>query len=68
MIAIDTAQILTAEDCAARAEAAQHAQEEQEAQAYLNETDWYVSRFAETGTPIPQEVLDRRAAARSVFY
>ena len=31
---------------------------------YLAETDWYVVRKAETGKEIPQEVLDKRAAAR----
>lgn len=35
-----------------------------EAQAYLLSTDWYVVRFAETGTAIPQEVTEARAAAR----
>lgn len=35
-----------------------------EARAYLNSTDWYVVRFAETGTPIPQDILDARQAAR----
>ena len=33
--------------------------------AYLTSTDWYVTRQAETGTPIPPEVLAGRAAARS---
>lgn len=35
-----------------------------EAQAYLNQTDWYVVRFAETGVPIPDDVKQGRAAAR----
>lgn len=35
-----------------------------EAQAYLLSTDWYVVRFAETGTAIPQDVAEARAAAR----
>lgn len=34
------------------------------ARNYLKNTDWYVTRFAETGTPIPQDILDKRAAAR----
>ena len=37
----------------------------EEARAYLNSTDWYVVRFAETGTPIPQDILDARQVARS---
>ena len=36
-----------------------------EARAYLNSTDWYVVRQAETGTPIPQDILAARQAARS---
>ncbi len=38
-----------------------------EAQAYLNSTDWYVVRFAETGVAIPQEVTDKRAEARELL-
>lgn len=34
------------------------------AKKYLSETDWYVTRQAETGTPIPEEVLTKRAQAR----
>jgi hypothetical protein len=33
--------------------------------AYLASTDWYVTRFAETGAAIPDEVKAGRAAARS---
>ena len=35
------------------------------ARAYLASTDWYVIRKEETGTAIPQEILDARAAARA---
>jgi hypothetical protein len=38
-----------------------------EAQAYLNSTDWYVVRFAETGVPVPAEVTQKRAAARAIL-
>lgn len=41
------------------------AQKNREARAYLESTDWYVVRRAETGDEIPQEVLDNRAAARA---
>lgn len=37
-----------------------------EARAYLASTDWYVVRRSETGEPIPQDVMDKRAAARVV--
>lgn len=33
----------------------------------LNETDWYVVRFAETGTPIPDEIKAKRQAARDAI-
>ena len=32
---------------------------------YLANTDWYVTRFIETGIDIPQDVKDARAEARS---
>lgn len=35
-----------------------------DALAYLAKTDWYVTRFAETGEPIPDEVKAKRQAAR----
>ena len=35
-----------------------------QARAYLTSTDWYVIRLQEKGTPIPQEILDARQAAR----
>ena len=34
---------------------------------HLSETDWYVTRFAETGVAIPQDILDSRAAARAAI-
>ena len=36
-----------------------------EADEFLRSTDWYVTRLGETGTAIPQEILDMRAAARA---
>jgi hypothetical protein len=33
-------------------------------QACLSETDWYVTRFAETGVPIPSDVSGARTQAR----
>ena len=35
-----------------------------ELQAYLDSTDWYVTRQLETGTPIPAEVTKAREEAR----
>ena len=35
-----------------------------EAKEYLQSTDWYVSRFTETGKEIPEEVKTKRDEAR----
>ena len=35
-----------------------------ELENYLSSTDWYVIRYADEGTPIPQEVKKKRAEAR----
>lgn len=35
-----------------------------ENQKYLSETDWYVTRCAETGVEIPEDVKQKRAQAR----
>ena len=35
-----------------------------EAQAYLNSTDWYFARKAETGEEVPTEVVAKRQEAR----
>lgn len=43
---------------------AQQSKANAEARAYLAETDWMVTRFAETGTPVPEEVKAKRQAAR----
>ena len=34
---------------------------------YLTNTDWYVTRFAETGIEIPAEIIAKRAEARSAI-
>jgi hypothetical protein len=36
----------------------------QQSLSYLNSTDWYVVRFAETGVAIPVEILTARQNAR----
>lgn len=40
------------------------AQANAEASAYLSSTDWFVTRFAETGVAIPPEIAYQRQAAR----
>jgi len=39
-------------------------QQKHEAREYLKSTDWYAARLAETGTAIPEAVLEKRSAAR----
>ena len=34
------------------------------AKRYLRDTDWYATRKAETGKPIPEDILTKRAQAR----
>ena len=36
----------------------------EEARFYLYSTDWYVTRFAETGKAIPEEIAIKRKEAR----
>lgn len=65
MIAIDLSLMLSAKDKEAIARAAEIEAAMGDARSYLAATDWYVARFAETGTPIPDEVRAKRDAARS---
>lgn len=37
------------------------------AKQYLADTDWYVVRFSELGTPIPNDIKVKRQEARSVI-
>ena len=64
---IDYSQIITAEAKQAQAQASLRADRQLEAAAYLVATDWYVTRFAETGSPIPEDVQAERKAARACF-
>lgn len=48
-----------------KAAANQRDQANAEARAYLSSTDWYVIRMQETGEPVPEDVLAKRAAARA---
>lgn len=32
---------------------------------YLSSTDWYIARYAETGTEIPDEVKTKRSGCRT---
>lgn len=35
------------------------------ARAYLDSTDWYVTRWLEKGVPIPDEISQKREEARN---
>jgi len=35
---------------------------------FLQDTDWYVIRQAETGVPVPQDILDLRSRARAAIH
>lgn len=48
-------------------EAAKLAQAKADAQQYLDDTDWYVTRYAETGKPIPEDVTAKRAECRAML-
>ena len=58
--------IRTARDLAAGRAAAERALAAAEARRYLAETDWMVIRAAETGVPVPEDVAERRVAAREI--
>ncbi len=42
--------------------------ENQRNRRFLNETDWYVVRHAETGVAIPADILELRAGARAAIH
>jgi hypothetical protein len=42
--------------------------ENQRNRRFLNETDWYVVRHAETGVGIPADILELRAGARAAIH
>jgi hypothetical protein len=43
------------------------AERKRQQHAELLETDWYVVRFAETGVPIPQEIIELRNEIRQRY-
>lgn len=56
--------VVEEKDISAELAREQQAQVNQEAQQYLQETDWYVIRQADSGEPVPEEVKTKRADAR----
>lgn len=61
---IDLSGLITAEQKSAAAARAEQERINAEARAYLASTDWYVTRWRETGQPVPDDVLEARQAAR----
>jgi hypothetical protein len=43
------------------------AEKKAQAQAYLNSTDWYYARLAETGEEVPAEVVSKRKECRDLI-
>jgi len=65
---IDFSKMKTAEQKQAEAEQAEIDRINTEARKYLADTDWYVTRFYETGVAIPEEVSMAREEARSRVF
>ena len=61
---IDFSKVKTVEIKKEEAAKAEQERINNEARAYLNQTDWYVIRHQETGQPIPDDVLTLRQEAR----
>jgi hypothetical protein len=61
---VDLSQLITAEARRDADEAHDVAAQLAVSQAYLADTDWYVTRKVETGKAIPEEILAARNAAR----
>lgn len=61
---IDLSGLHTAEQKAAEAAHAEQQRINAEARAYLAFTDWYVTRWRETGQEVPPDIATERQAAR----
>ena len=61
---LDGLEIITAQDKADEAAEQERNRINSEAEIYLKETDWYVTRFLETGVEVPSEVSINRENAR----
>ena len=62
---IDLSQIVTAADKARIATQETRQRDNDAARRYLAQTDWYVLRLQETGSPMPPEISAARRAARA---
>lgn len=66
-VAIDLSRLITAKDKATLEQAARLEADKATARAILAETDWLITRRAETGKSVPRDILDQRKAARAVL-
>ena len=64
---IDWDQMIRAEDKAAAQKTENALQAQAQARRYLAQTDWYIIRAADTGTPVPEPVRLARLAARDLL-
>lgn len=67
MSRIDFAAAITADEKARQAEALARTRQRTAARAYLDATDWFVTRFVETGKPVPDDISQERGAARQIL-
>lgn len=63
---IDLTRMITAADKQRRAEQQTQAERIAEARAFLDATDWYVTRQTETGRAIPEDIRKDRSIARDL--
>lgn len=61
---IDWSKLVTAAEKARQESQAEQERINIEARDYLASTDWYVTRWRETGRAVPDDVLSARQAAR----
>lgn len=64
MSKIDFSRLITAEEKSNRAAAKRDKAERDAALSFLQDTDWYVLRLAETGEAIPAKIAKERQGAR----
>ncbi|MEQ4617651.1 MAG: hypothetical protein ABN482_06345 [Corticimicrobacter sp.] len=64
MSKIDLSGLRTAEQKAAESARIEQQRINAEARAYLASTDWYVTRWRETGQEVPPDIATERQAAR----
>ena len=64
---IDMSLLISEEETQSLASQQKQMQTNAEARAYLESTDWYVLREAETGVAVPNEIRTKRASCRDAI-